>query len=622
VGKKEGHNPGEWRMKKIKGKSAERDKGIPFWGTIYGFVKPQRKRLVFSAICAMVVGATVALQPITIKWIVDNGILRRLPDGTFAAPPDRFRYAIYFTGLFAALSLLRVTVGTIGVRFMIDGIEHFLRDLRSRFFRHVQHLCFRFHDQVSSGELFSYIMGSPLESLRSFLQQGAVTIPIQIVSWTVAIATLTTFNWIMSLVTLCTILVVCFVNKKSTLKVRELSAKFMETESSVSKYVADMLRGSRAVKIYAIEASVSHQFHDQADRMRVEGARLSKLRQLESVKAETIQYVGMTVIYATGVWLCLFRGMAVGTFFAFVGSIGILMQSVMTFMQLNLIRANAEAGLTRIVKVLQVEKSTREVQDAGAASMETQSRVAREKGQPCVEFKNVSFSYDDRSPVLRKISCKIPDGQSVALVGPSGSGKSTFISLLLRLYDAKEGEILLNGVNIAQYPLKDLRSSYGVVPQEPFIFQTTIKNNMRVTRPDATDEEIARAMEIAHVSEFVEKLPDTIHTMVGENGSNLSGGQKQRLAIARAVLAKPRYYIFDEATSALDNESEKKIQASMESLMRGHTTFVIAHRLSTIRNVDRVLVFDGGRIVQDGTYAELAASSGVFQSLVKSMGGL
>jgi ABC-type multidrug transport system fused ATPase/permease subunit len=591
---------------------------VPFWSTIFSFVKPYRGRLMLSMLCAMIVGGTVALQPICMKWFMDDGLLRKAADGSLAPTEERLRYALYFVGLFLALSVVRLALGLTGMRLMVNAIERFLCDLRSRFFSHVQQLCFRFHDQVSSGELFNYIMGSPLQSLKMFLHQGATMLPIQVVSWCVAVATLTVFNWPMAVITFTMVIAIVLINNRSRLTIRELSEQFMATESSVSKYVADTLRGARAVKIYAIEDPVIHHFAHQVRRMRNEGMRLAWRRHFEHGKAEAIQYIGSAVVFAAGAYMCLYRGMEIGTLFAFIGSINMLMHSLMGILQLNLVRGNAEAGLTRIVRILEVEKSTPEVPAEEAVRVGRQRRVAHHEGMPCVEMNEVRFGYGEQGAVLEGVSCTVPDGQSVALVGPSGSGKTTFISLLLRLYDVWHGEILLNGVDIRQYTLQQLRASFGVVPQDPFMFQTSIGNNIRVTDFKATDEELRRAMDIAYVSEFVDQLPHGIHTEVGEGGTSLSGGQRQRLAIARAVLAKPRYFIFDEATSALDNESERRIQAAMEELMKGHTTFIIAHRLSTIRNVDRVLVFDKGRVVQDGTYDELAVQAGTFRELLET----
>ncbi|MBN1863476.1 MAG: ATP-binding cassette domain-containing protein, partial [Victivallales bacterium] len=301
--------------------------------------------------------------------------------------------------------------------------------------------------------------------------------------------------------------------------------------------------------------------------------------------------------------------MTAGTFTAFVLGFNLLMGSILSLLQLNLIRANAESGLDRIMRVMQVVESTPD--PLPACRVDSVRRA-----EHAIVLRDVHFSYDGKPPILRGISCAIKDGESVALIGPSGSGKTTFISMLMRFYDPQQGSVQVNGSDVRKYAIRDLRGQFGVVPQDPFIFQATLRDNICVTNPDASDQEVRRAMVSASMTEFVDALPEGLHTWLGEGGANLSGGQRQRLAIARVILAKPRFFIFDEATSALDNTSEKRIQQAMEELMRGHTTIIIAHRLSTIRNVKRILVFDSGRIIQTGTYDELAAQPGLFAELL------
>jgi ABC-type multidrug transport system fused ATPase/permease subunit len=591
---------------------------VPFWSTIYGYIRPDRGKLILAMVCAAFVGVAIALQPIVIKFIIDGGILRKTATGEAATSEERLRWTLIFAGVYLFLSLSRVTIWMAGYRGMVRAIEAFIFRLRARFFKHVQRLCLRFHDQVSSGELFNYIMGSPAQSLKTFLQQGSMSIPYQIVSWVVTVGALAIFNLWMTLISLAIMAAVVWLNYRSRFVIREMSAEFMQTESSVSKYVADMLRGARAVKIYAMEDDVDYTFESQVEKIRAQGERLARRQQLEGIKPEVVQYFGMTVIYAVGGWFCIQGSMKVGVFMAFVASINQLMGPLMALLQLNLIRANAEAGLERIVRILEVKQSTPELPPEARTPVEAQASLARDVALPCILMQDVDFAYEPGKSVFRKLSCRIEDGQSVALVGPSGSGKSSFVSLLLRFYEVDAGRILLNGQDLKNYSLSELRSAFGVVPQAPFIFQATILDNIRVARPDATEEEVRAACELAYVNEFVDAMPQGFKTWIGENGFNLSGGQRQRLAIARAALANPRYFIFDEATSALDNQSERRIQTAMERIMNGHTSIIVAHRLSTIRNVDRILVFDQGRIVQDGTYAQLAECPGVFKHLLAS----
>ncbi len=208
-------------------------------------------------------------------------------------------------------------------------------------------------------------------------------------------------------------------------------------------------------------------------------------------------------------------------------------------------------------------------------------------------------------------------GQRVALVGPSGAGKSTIAQLMIRLYDPRRGSISIGGVDLREMACDDLRRHFGVVPQDPFIFQTTIRDNVRVARPDASDADVIRACERANAWEFVSSIPEQLDANVGEGGVKLSGGQRQRLAIARVVLADPSYFIFDEATSALDTVSEKLIQSAIEDNLAGRSAVFIAHRLSTVRNCDRVVVLDAGRIVQDGNYQDLMSRPGPFRDMVE-----
>ena len=234
-----------------------------------------------------------------------------------------------------------------------------------------------------------------------------------------------------------------------------------------------------------------------------------------------------------------------------------------------------------------------------------------------IVLSRVNFGYD-KQPVFHDFSLTIPYGQRVALVGPSGSGKSTLAQLLLRFYDPDHGTVSLDGRDLKNFRSRDLRRLFGVVPQEPYLFSTTLRDNLRLIQPDADDNRIIKACRLANAWEFIEKLPKGLDTEVGESGATLSGGQRQRLAIARALLADPPFFIFDEATSALDSLSEQLIQESLERILVGKTAIFIAHRLSTIATCDRILVLQEGRIIQDGSYVQLSSQPGLFRNMVDS----
>ncbi len=588
-----------------------------FWTTLWRYVRPQRKKLYFTAFLSLVVGVMVAIQPLVIKFIVDEGILR--PD---ASNREKMLYSLGFVGVYYGVSAGRVTLWTLGYRVLVNTMEQFLFSIRSQFFRHLQVLCFRFHDTVSSGELFNYIMGSPINTLKQFLQQFVLAVPFQVVAWVVALGVLSSFDLLMTGIFTLTVVVVVLLNRRSRRIIRTISADFLEHESDASKYVADMLRGTREIKIHAIGERVSGRFDDKIGIIRDKEEYLLRKQQIERIKPEAINYVGVGIIFMTGAYSCVYRDLTVGELMAFAGAMGALMGPLMQLFNLNLIRANAEAGLERITRILATESTVPEAAPERQITVAEAEQQARDTAAPLIEFDQVSFAYhlgwDGEHPhyVLDNISCAIRDGESIGLVGPSGSGKSTFIRLILRFYDPQHGAIRLNGHNLRCFEQDDLRANFGVVSQNPFVFQTTIFENVRVANNQASNDMIYQAMQIAGVTDFLDDLPAREHTEVGEDGYGLSGGQKQRVAIARAIVSNPRYFIFDEATSALDNQSEHKIQAAMEQLMQKHTMFIIAHRLSTIRNVDRIFVFDHGRIVQTGDYPTLTQTPGLFQDLV------
>jgi subfamily B ATP-binding cassette protein MsbA len=239
-----------------------------------------------------------------------------------------------------------------------------------------------------------------------------------------------------------------------------------------------------------------------------------------------------------------------------------------------------------------------------------------------VAFEHVSFEYSKNTPVLRDVSFRATAGTTTALVGPSGSGKSTLIGLVMAFHRPRNGRVLVDGVDLASVKLADYRSQLGVVMQDNFLFDGTVRENIAYSRPDATDEEVRMVARVAHCDEFVETFEKGYDTVVGERGVKLSGGQRQRVAIARAILADPRILILDEATSSLDSESEALIRDGLRSLRRGRTTFVIAHRLSTIESADQILVMDKGEIVERGTHVELLAHGGLYRQLYDRQYGL
>ncbi len=591
----------------------ESKKEVKFWPTLLKFARGEKHHLLVALILSVITGVVVALQPLVIRYIVDEGI------SAVDKPDDlRLKIAGFFCIIYVIISVIRVACWAVGYNHTLKALEGTVFKIRSSFFYHVEHLCMRFHEKISAGELYNSLMGTPIENIKSYLQSMVLNIPYQSVSFVISLTALLTYDWLLTLVLVGVVATMITFNRLSRKRVRMLSREYLKKEAETSKYVTDVLHGMDAIKLYAIEDDVFKTFNDYVRMIRNEGIRLIYSRYAEGIKPELANFIGTALIYFVGAISCIYRGVSTGTLFAFISSMSIILTTLSSWLNIGLSRQSAEAGLNKVMDILNSESSTPEVELGKKRSTDVEKRSTQRDNKPCIEFKNVEFAYAE-TPVYKNLSCSIGYNESIGLVGSSGSGKSTFTKLIMRLYDVQNGEITIHGRNVKDYQLHDLRMTFGVVPQNPFIFQGSIMDNIRIARPNCENIDIINAMEIAHVHEFVNELPKGWHTIIGDGGLNLSGGQKQRIAIARAVLGNPDILIFDEATSALDNISERHIQQAMETLMKNHTVIIVAHRLSTIKNVDRIMVFDKGEIVEQGSYDELAAiEGGMFANLLNN----
>ncbi len=585
-------------------------KKFSFWKNMYEYIQEYKGKLVFTAISSVIVGICVACQPLVIKYIVDDGITN---------PALSNREKLYFVGIMCVIYMIfacgRIFMWRLGFKRMMEALEGSLFNLRSKFFKHVQHMCMRFYNSVSAGELFNCIIGSPIINIKTYMYQMFQTVPYQAVSLAISVTALMSFDWVLTIIMLITAIIMATFNHISRKKIRLVSSDYIRTEAEASKYLNDTLHGMDAIKIYSVEADTFKTFQHFINEMYKKGVSAQISQVFEGFKPEMVQYIGTVVVYVVGAFSCIYRGMSVGTLYAFLSSMGSILAILTSWLNIGLQKASAESGLSKITNILSQSSSTPEIDSSRQRSIEVERTSAMAKGKPCIEFENVSFGYDNKE-IFKNFNCSIKYNESVALVGYSGSGKSTLTKLAMRLYDVTQGRILVHGCDIKNYNMHDLRVSYGVVPQNPFIFYGSIWDNVKIARPDASNQDVIRAMEIAHVHEFVNDMANGWNTIVGDGGVALSGGQKQRVAIARAVLGNPDILIFDEATSALDNISEKHIQEAMEELMKDHTIMIVAHRLSTIKNVDRIMVFKDGKVVEEGSYEELEKKGGAFSELL------
>jgi ABC-type multidrug transport system fused ATPase/permease subunit len=558
--------------------------------------------IIFAVTLTGIHGGAMALQNLYPKWFFAQVI-----DPPALPAAERWRRVAWLSvGYLAVSVVMRMGFWHLGYRLFTWARERIVFSLRAQFFRHINHLCLRFHDRHSSGELFSYLFGTPLANLMQFFQHTSVLVPGSAVTvvWTLGVL----WFWdpvvggLLTFTSLCSVILMVH----SRRQIQSIQREFQSVEGDVSGRVADLLRGNKAVKLYGMEAVVLEDFEQRALSVGRKSYQRDVKGHIEWMKQEGFGYLCYVALMAVCAWRAnrggIETGIVVSCFTSFQGLYGPLQQLFQAFV----LWGGASASLDRIARVLDTASTTPDPTDP-------EKTVPPESA---IVFANVTFGYDPDRPVIRDLQLTIPYGQAIAFVGRSGSGKTTLAQLALRLYDPQRGEVRIGDTDARRFAGHNLRRHFGVVPQDPFIFRASVRDNVRVARPDASEEAIRTACELANAWEFIDRLPGRLDAPVGEGGSSLSGGQRQRLAIARALLADPPMFVFDEATSALDTLSEKLIHDALERSVRGRTAILIAHRLATVKPCDRILVLDAGQIVQDGSYADLTGT-GLFAELAR-----
>ncbi|MCS6243056.1 MAG: ABC transporter ATP-binding protein [Opitutus sp.] len=575
----------------------------PFRRHLWPLILKNRGQLLWASLFVGLSGGAVATQNIFPKWLFFYVL-----DVKDLATAERWkRLAWLAAGYLVLTGIARMAFWHFGYRLFTRARENIIFALRAKFFRHVNQLCLRFHGTHSSGELFSYLFGSPLNAIMQFAQHATMALPSAIVFVLLTIALFWQWDGALAAVLMTAASLSVYMMLRSRRSVELIQKEFQALEGNISGQVADLLRGNKAVKLYAMETQVVHNFEQQADVIGRKTYERDILSHQEWMKQEALSYVCYAGLMAACTWRYLSGhidlGIVAACLAAYLGLMGPLQQLFTAFT----LWAGAAAALTRIGNVLDTASTTPDPDHA------TRSLPARAD----IVLDHVTFGYDPAQPILRDLSLTLRPGERVAFVGPSGAGKTTITQLLLRLYDPQAGAIRIGEIDLKTVAGSALRRHFGVVPQDPFIFNTTLRDNLRVARPDATDEAIRLACEKSNAWEFIAALPGGLDARVGEGGSMLSGGQRQRLAIARALLAEPECFIFDEATSALDTLSEQLISQALEHNLGDRTAVFIAHRLSTVKHCDRIFVLSGGALIQSGTYDELVATEGLFQDLVR-----
>ena len=489
--------------------------------------------------------------------------------------------------------------------------QRLITELRQRVQSHVGRLPVAFYDATKTGTLVSRIMND-VEGVRNLIGTGLVDLVGGLITAGIALVVLFRISALMTVLAATFLLSFALALKKALKTIRPIFRERSKINAEVTGRLAESLGGVRVIKGYHAEEREEKVFAGGVTRLLNNVLRTLTATSVMSLSASLLLGVVGAVIMYVGARQIMAGTLTIGGFFTYTLFLGFLVAPIMQIVSIGTQLTEAFAGLER----------THEILSEHAEDRDPWRTVSLGEIYGHIDFENVSFSYDGNRTVLQDISFNAEPGTVTALVGSSGSGKSTTIGLISSFYIPTQGRILVDDVDLSTVRLDSYRTQLGVVLQESFLFDGTIRENVAFSRPDATTEQIMRACRIARVDEFAESFADGYDTVVGERGVKLSGGQRQRISIARAILAEPRILILDEATSSLDSESEAMIQHGLSYLMQGRTTFVIAHRLSTIRRADQILVMEQGKIVERGTHEQLYALRGRYYDLYTRQHGV
>lgn len=479
-----------------------------------------------------------------------------------------------------------------------------ISELRAKVQRHIIQLPIRFFDNTKTGELVSRIM-TDVEGVRNLVGTGLAQLIGGVLTAVICLVLLILISPLMTLYVLIPVAIFGFISLKAFSKIRPIFRERGVINAEVTGRLTETLGGVRVIKGFNAEAQEIKTFEEGVTRLFLNIKESLITTSLVTSSATLLLGLASAGIMGIGGYMIMHNDLTFGDFLAFTLYLGFMIAPIVQMSNIGSQLTEAFAGLDR----------TEEIMNMPLESDDHDRNIKLKDIHGDIVFDKVSFAYEAGKEVVREVSFNAPAGSVTALVGTSGSGKTTIASLAASFLNPESGAITIDGYNLQQVALEDYRSQLGVVLQDDFLFEGTIRENILFPRPNASNEQLIQAVNAAYVHEFTDRFEDGLDTLIGERGVKLSGGQRQRIAIARAILADPRILILDEATSNLDTESETLIQASLKELMKGRTTFVIAHRLSTIRQADQILVIEQGRIAEQGKHDELIVKKGRYYQL-------
>ncbi|MFW6639833.1 ABC transporter ATP-binding protein [Nocardiopsis algeriensis] len=551
---------------------------------------------------AFAVAATVGkvVVPIAVQQIIDNGI-------SGEGGPD-LAFVVRVVALCALLLAVTMVCSYLMNLRLYRATESGLATLRRKAFRHVHDLSVLTQNSERKGALVSRVT-SDVDQISTFMQWGGILLIVSTGQLLIATTLMAIYSWQLTLVVWVCFLPLLFGVRQLQKLLSKAYLRVRERTGDMLGVIGETVMGASVIRAHGIEKRTAERIDTTVLATRRAQIRAQRLSVAVSPFAELVAAVGNTAVVLVGVWLGVGGDLTAGRLIAFLFLMNLFIQPMIMATEIFNEAQNAIAGWRRVLGVLD---TTPDIADPGEAGK------VLPRGPVDVAFDKVTYSYPDGPVVLDGIDVRIAPGTRVAVVGETGSGKTTFVKLLTRLMDPDEGAVLLDGTDLREVAFTSLRSRVVMVPQEGFLFDSSLGDNIRFARPESTDAELDAAIRELGLSEWLDSLAHGLDTPVGQRGESLSAGERQLVALVRAYIADPDLLVLDEATSAVDPHTEVRIQRALDRLTRGRTSVAIAHRLSTAEAADRVLVFDGGRIVQSGTHAELVARPGVYADLYAS----
>ena len=567
---------------------------------VFSYLKPYTKQLILVLLCIIVSSFFSLLPSIITGKILDEGLLKQ-----------DFKALVYYIVLSLAVTLAASLIGVAETYINTWIAQHITFDMRNQMYQHLQKMSQRFFTTNNQGDIITR-MTSDIDGVKAVVTNTFSSILSNSITLIIAMIAMFQKNWILALVGIIIVPLFTLPTRKAGKKRWTLTNESQQVNDEVNGILNETLSvsGQLLVKLFGKEKYEYERYEKANRRMIGLNIKESMAGRWFRVVLTTFTSVGPMLLYlAGGILMMKYNSdLTIGDITVLVALLGRMYMPVNSLLNIQVEWIRSMALFKRIFDYFDIPVEIENAKDA----------VTPDKAIGDVVFEHVEFSYEESKKILKDISFTLNAGKSIAIVGPSGSGKSTIVNLIPRLYDVDSGSVTFDGIDVRKLDLKFLRDQVGVVSQETYLFNGTIRENLLYAKPDATEEAMVEALKKANIWDFIEKQEKGIDTEVGNRGLKLSGGEKQRISIARIILKDPTIFIFDEATSALDSISEKKIQDAIDPIIKSKTSILIAHRLSTILAADEILVVKDGTIAERGTHKELLNKEGVYRELYET----